>query len=52
MREGGLHLILLFLICVFVILLIGWGDAKFVMMMRSTPAPACMRSAGVDTHVD
>ena len=26
-------------------------DAKFVMMMSSTPAPACMSIVGIDTHM-
>ena len=33
-------------------MLFGFGDAKFVMMMRSTPAPACMMIAGIDAHVE
>ncbi len=33
-------------------LLFGWGDATVVMMMRSTPAPACMMIAGIDAHVE
>ena len=44
-----------FLFLLFVILLVllfGLGDAKFVMMMSSTPAPACMMIAGVDAHVE
>ena len=40
------------MVCDFLFLLFGWGDAKFVMMMSSTPAPACMMIAGVDAHVD
>ena len=51
MREGAC-LILWFVICDFLFLLFGWGDAPFVMMMSSTPAPACMMIAGVDAHVD
>ena len=35
----------------FLFLLFGWGDATFVMMMRSTPAPACVMIAGIDAHV-
>ena len=49
MREGASFE---FVICDFLFLLFCLGDAKFVMMMSSTPAPACMMIAGVDAHVD
>ena len=49
MREGASFD---FVICDFLFLLFDWGDAKFVMMMRSTPAPACMMIAGIDAHVE
>ena len=53
MREGScLILVCDFVICDFLFLLFGWGDATFVMMMSSTPAPACMMIAGVDAHVE
>ena len=51
MREAA-SLILCFVICDFVLFLFGLGDAKFVMMMSSTPAPACMMIAGIDAHVE
>ena len=51
MREAA-SFDFVFVICDFLFLLFGWGDATFVMMMSSTPAPACMMIAGVDTHVD
>ena len=40
--------------CDFVLccLLFALGDAKFVMMMSSTPAPACVMIAGIDAHVE
>ncbi len=41
-----------FVLCVIFLLLFALGDAKFVMMMSSTPAPACMMIAGIDTHVE
>ena len=53
MREGAcLILVCDFVICDYVFLIICLYDAKFVMMMRSTPAPACMMIAGIDAHVE
>ena len=52
MREGACLIFFCDLLFVILFLLFGLGDATFVMMMSSTPAPACMMIAGVDAHVD